>query len=301
MKSSVQLFSALHSSDKLIALKDSQAQFLREMVSHANGMLPWQVYEALWGYSSRAPGPNFLEVGTAHGAATIALALGAKSAGLGVRIQTIDRLGGEFSSRSAFGSVEQNKSRVEANFTRANVDENISLFVGTTDEFVLAGRKPERIDLLMLDADGRIDRDLLHFYDVLSPGAVIVIDDMDPEVFLGTTHRGSPYVDLKHRITSLLLAAFEKAGYLQIQEQIGCTAFCIRGERNLDKQDMQQMALRCYRELVFVGLPEEHWLELMQWHRNRADVRQALRIRSSLPKAVMSLGRLIRRVRRRAV
>jgi len=135
--------------------------------------------------AGEAPGPNFLEVGTAHGAGTIALALGAKKAGLDVKIQTIDRFAGKFSSRSGFGSVEQNKTIVQENFAHGKVSQCISLFVGSTDEFVAAGHQRERIDLLMLDADGRIDRDLLHFHHLLAPQAVVVIDDIDSGVFLG--------------------------------------------------------------------------------------------------------------------
>jgi predicted O-methyltransferase YrrM len=278
---------------------ETELKFLHEMVRSANGMLPIPVYEALWSWAGQAPGPNFLEVGTAHGAGTIALAFGARKAGLDVKIQTIDRLGGKFSSRSGFGSVEQNKAVVQENFARANVAQCIALFVGTTDEFVSAGHTPDRIDLLMLDADGRIDRDLMHFYDRLTAQAVIVVDDVDPEIFLGTAHDGTPYLDLKHRITSLLLAAFESAGYLRVEKRIGCTAFCRRGNRDMDRQAVLQMAVSCYRELVFVDLPEGHWRQLIQWHSNRAKVQGALRIRAMVPEVIVSLGRLGLRMRRR--
>src|SRR5438067_4494747 len=194
MKNCEQAVSAPSQNDASNLEAEPEMKFLHEMVRHANGMLPIPVYEALWSSAGQAPGPNFLEVGTAHGAGTIALALGAKMAGLDVKIQTIDRLEGKFSSRSGYGSVEENKAIVQQNFARASVAQCISLFVGTTDEFASVGPKPERIDLLMLDADGRIDRDLLYFYDLLAPRAIIVVDDIDPEIFFGTTHDGTPYL-----------------------------------------------------------------------------------------------------------
>ena len=130
MKNREQVVSALNQNEVSELADQLKSQFLHKMVRHANGMLPIPVYEALWSCAGEAPGPNFLEVGTAHGAGTIALALGAKKAGLDVKIQTIDRLAGKFSSRSGFGSVEQNKTIVQENFARANVSQCISLFVG---------------------------------------------------------------------------------------------------------------------------------------------------------------------------
>lgn len=272
---------------------------LTEYVQKANGMLPLSVYKALWECVAQAPGPNVVEVGTAHGAATIALALGAKNAGIQVRIHTIDRLGGKFSSRAQYGSVKQNKEIVLRNFARAGVAECISLFVGSTDEFVASGRCPERIDLLMLDADGRIDRDLLHFYNLLSAKAMIVIDDVDRGVYLGTTYDGTPYVDLKHRITSLLLQALESHGFLRIEKTIHCTAFCRRGQRKINEQEFSGLALSCYRELVFADLPGPEWKELVRWHDRRRDVRQAMRLRDAIPGFVVSIGRAGYRLFRR--
>lgn len=232
---------------------------LTEYVQEANGMLPLSVYKALWECVAKAPGPNVVEVGTAHGAATITLALGAKNAGVEIRIDTIDRLGGKFSSRAQYGSVKQNKEIVLQNFARAEVAECITIFVGSTDEFVASGRCPDRIDLLMLDADGRIDRDLLHFYNLLAPNAMIVIDDVDRGVYLSTTYDGTPYVDLKHRITSLLLQALESHGFLRVEKTIHNTAFCRRGERTMDYHEFSRLALSCYRELVFADLPGPEW------------------------------------------
>jgi hypothetical protein len=115
---------------------DSNRANLLEFMHYANGMLPTPVYQAPWQCAAHAPGLNFVEVGTAHGAATIALALGAKNAGLTARIHTIDRLGGKFSARTRFGSMERNRAIVQENFTRAGVAECISLWVGTPDDFI---------------------------------------------------------------------------------------------------------------------------------------------------------------------
>lgn len=129
---------------------------------------------------------TWLEVGTGHGGATIALAVGAKHARSDVHILTIDKMAGRTSSRSEYGSEEDNRRAAEANFRHAGVDQHITLFVGSSEDFVRSGSCPERIDLMMLDADGRIDRDLMLFYNALPPGAPIVVDDADERVYLGS-------------------------------------------------------------------------------------------------------------------
>ena len=60
-------------------------------------------------------------------------------------------------------------------FRRAGVAELIELFVGTSPDFVSSGRCPPRVDLLLLEADGRIDRDLDIFYPRMQPGAPIIV------------------------------------------------------------------------------------------------------------------------------
>jgi predicted O-methyltransferase YrrM len=263
-----------------------QRQDMQTFVRAANGMLPLPVYGELFNQALDAAGTNFVEVGTAHGAATISLALGAATRRIPTKIWTIDKLGGKFSSRSKFGSVEENRRVVLENFRRAGVDEMIELFVGSPDDFILAGRCPECVDLLLLDADGRIDRDLMHFYSRMRPGGPIIIDDVNTQIYLGRDHEGVPYIDLKHRIASLLLAAYEEAGFIRVMKRLEYTAFCQRGEREYNSSAFSQIALSCYRELVFADTPDNFWLELAAWSENATDVRDALRMRTAMPPLV---------------
>jgi predicted O-methyltransferase YrrM len=267
-----------------------------EAVRRANGMLPKSVYSELFELSSRVGGGNYLEVGTAHGAATIALALGAKEAGCSVAIHTIDRLGGMFSSRSRYGSTDDNRAIVEGNFKFAGVADYISLFVGSTQEFVAQGRCPRNINLLMLDADGMIDRDLAYFYNLLSPGDPIVIDDIDDGIFLGQTANGTRYIDLKHRLTSLLLSTFVSEKYLTIEKTRHATAFCRRRERSLDPEEFGRLAISCYRELVFSTVSGDPWDDLFSFFDRRSEINQALKIRAAIPPIVIQIGRLLRRL-----
>lgn len=272
---------------------------LVKAVNNANGLLPLAVYEELYQLAANVSEGPFVEIGTAHGAATIALALGARKHARPPVIYTIDRLGGQFSSRSKFGTVSENEEIVRRNFREAAVKETIHLFVGTSDEFAASERCPERIHLLLLDADGRIDRDLMHFYPKLPPGAPVVIDDVDSGVCLGVNHEGMPYVDLKHRISSLLLDSYVKAGFLRMRKRIINTAFCERGERAYDAAEFARLALASYRELVFAEAPDAMWQELTQWHSQAATVREAIKLRAIVPDLVFRGASRIRRMLRR--
>jgi hypothetical protein len=153
---------------------------------------------------------------------------------------------------------------------------------------------PDGIDLLMLDADGRIDRDFLHFYDRLSPSALILVDDMDGGVFLHRTSSGVPYVDLKHRITSLLLKALERAKYLVVDRIVDTTAFCRRGSAKADVGQLTELALSCYRELVFTDVDQPLWHDLLHLRERRQEIREALRLRAMVPAPLIRFGRRAR-------
>jgi hypothetical protein len=149
--------------------------------------------------------------------------------------------------------------------------------------------------LLILDADGMIDRDLAYFYNLLSPGDPIVIDDIDEGICLGQTDNGTRYIDLKHRITSLLLSTFQTEKYLAIEKTMHATAFCRRGERSLDPEEFGRLAISCYRELVFSTVSGAPWDDLFFLFDHRSEVNQALRIRAAIPPSFIRIGRLLRR------
>jgi hypothetical protein len=70
----------------------------------------------------------------------------------------------------------------------------------------------------MLDADGRIDRDFALFFDRLTAGAAIVIDDVEDKVRIKKQRgpNGAPKlrIDQKHRISHLLVGHFTERGLI---------------------------------------------------------------------------------------
>lgn len=271
-------------------MKNSSEDILEVLTARANGMLPSAVYKAIFEAASLAPGPNFVEVGTGHGASAIALALGAKLAGVNAHVHTIDCLGGRFSSRSRFGSVESNKNIIFRNFEEAGVQDCITLQVGTAEEFAGSAECPSQIHLLLLDADGRIDRDLLCFGDAISHNAIIIIDDVDDNVYVGQDSSGAHYIDLKHRITHLLLGMLASKGYLNVERQIESTVFCRYGAHTISKPDLELLALGVYRELIFSPISDPE----LQRHFPRSDATRRSPSAFALA-AVQALGQTLRR------
>ncbi|SFF03236.1 Methyltransferase domain-containing protein [Sulfitobacter brevis] len=213
------------------------------------------VYDALFD-AAAAQGPaQVLEIGTAHGAGTIALALGGASRGHDIRIATVDTLQALPdipSSRARFGGPAENEAIVRGNFRRAGVGDRIDLHVGRSEDF--ARKLPDEfsIDMLVLDADGRIDRDLALFGPYLAPGATVIVDDIDGKV--GAALRGGRLaIDLKHVISEKLTARLVEEGYLKFEKRtIDTSFFRAPDPQNWDYARLSEIAIASYRELIFL-------------------------------------------------
>ncbi len=250
-------------------------------------MMPPEVYEYMFVTCASVKPRRIVEIGTAHGAATIAMGLGAQTANPDFKIWTVDKLGGRFSSRSAYGNVETNRAIVQANLASAGLSERVHLFVGDPDDFAAQPICPPQMDFLMLDADGRIDRDLLNFYPRLAPGSPVIVDDADNAIWLSRNHEGTPFIDNKHRTTELLLNAFCEAGFLVIEKRIGNTAFCRKTDKAYDPAIFAKIALSAYRQIVICEVADDYWKELAQWNQERVNVREGLQIRRRIPPYAM--------------
>lgn len=233
---------------------------LEDNVRSANGLMSLAVYEAIY-EAGRARGPlSALEIGTAHGASAIAFAMGARAARPDFTMTTVDPMQGnlqrgEPSSRSKFGSPEENRRIVESNFARAGLGETITLFVGTSLQFAASRSEPARIDAILIDADGRFDRDLILFRDRIAEGALVVLDDVAGPPKISPAENDTRWIDLKHTISARLLDAYVAEGLLVEDRRVGITAFCTAV--NVDHWTLERLsgiALECYRDLVFTQI-----------------------------------------------
>ncbi len=221
----------------------------KEIQKVANGMLALKVYQKIYEQAKNADEGIIIEVGTAHGAATIALALGVLDSGKKSKIYTFEKIIG--GSRERYGTIEQNIKIIQHNFKTFGVDKIINLII---DDVQNAYSKitQEPISLLMLDADGSIDRDLSYFYNNLKNNSPIIIDDCNDYVKLKYGDSNVINVDLKHKLTYHLVDFFIQEGILQQQKMIGNTFF---GKKPSDVKNKINFAdldiIQVYRELVF--------------------------------------------------
>jgi predicted O-methyltransferase YrrM len=225
---------------------DDVDRLLARVKRDARGWLPLPVYRGLYDTAAAADGGAFVEIGTAQGAATIALALGAKAAGKPFRIHTADQF--ILGSRPLGRSAEEKHEIVRRGFDALDVAESIASIIGSAADLPVAAELP-RIDLLLIDADGLIDRDLALLHDRLAPGCPIIVDDIDDAIY---THRreGGLLVDQKHRLTALLLREFVEAGLLVPSHAIGQTGWYRKGPASLPAAEIELLALPAYRALV---------------------------------------------------
>ena len=114
--------------------------------------------------------------------------------------------------------------------------------------------------MLVLDADGCIDRDLSHLFDKLAADCVIVIDDVDEWVGIVPSKRRGSLLDQKHRLSNMLANEFTRIGLLREDARIYSTGFFRKGLATLSPNEILLTALPFYRELAFC--PVDHLLYL---------------------------------------
>jgi predicted O-methyltransferase YrrM len=225
---------------------DEIDRLLAQVKESARGMLSLPAYRRIYETAAACGGGTIVEIGIAQGAATIALALGAKQAGRPFRIVTADPFA--IDSRRSVGSVEDNLDLVRRGYETFGVADAIEIVVGTVADLV-ASADPRDISLLLIDADGRIDREIALLHDRLAPACPIIIDDMDGAIYLHRVGRRLS-VDQKHRITLLLIERFAAEGLLVPQEIVGQTGWYVKGPASRSSDEILRIALPAYRELT---------------------------------------------------
>ncbi|HEY5723313.1 MAG TPA: class I SAM-dependent methyltransferase [Allosphingosinicella sp.] len=229
---------------------DETDRLLERVRREAHGKLGPAAYRRLYESAAAIGGGTIVEIGTSQGAATIAMALGAKAAGLDFRIVTLDA---HFIGTRPRGSSEsEKKAIVRRGFEAFGVSGRIDMVIGKVEALV-ATADPEDISMLLIDADGRIDRDLAALWQRLRPGCAIVIDDTDDQVYAHRRGRRL-LIDQKHRITHRLIAALVEAGLLVPGGAVGQTSWFRKGEAPGGAQEIERLALPAYRDLVFVEI-----------------------------------------------
>ena len=90
-----------------------------------NGMLSSAIYEKIHETAKSAPNGSFIEVGVAHGAATVALASALSTPGIVYSFEKI--IGG---SREQFGGFEENKRIITGNIRVFGLEKKVQFAFG---------------------------------------------------------------------------------------------------------------------------------------------------------------------------
>lgn len=231
--------------------------FFDTLKSSTNGMLRAGIYRRMYKLSLEQGHSDVIDIGVGRGASSIAFALGILHGGRADRVHVIDqftqvRSGPHLHSESTHpvGCREANTEVFLGNVRRYGVEEALRVYPGTTDE--VAGHLDADLeaDILSIDADGNIDRDLGYFFDRVSLGGWVIIDDCadmvnrngqaalaryagrDPEA-LREDVETMPAAERrqllgKHLLSHELAGVMERAGALVRKQTAGRTAFFVK-------------------------------------------------------------------------
>jgi predicted O-methyltransferase YrrM len=231
---------------------DEIERLLHEVKATVHGWMDVSVYRKLYETAAGSRGGTIVEIGTSSGAATIALALGARASGHPHRLISADLF--QPGLRPFGATLEEKRAGLFANFERFGVADAIRHVHGNVDDLI-AAHEPYDITILLIDADGRIDRDLERLHARLAPDAIIIIDDIDgwPRVH---SNAETAVIDQKHRLGRMLVDTFAREKLLKPASDHGGAGWFIRG-RDAAPGEFERLALPAYRQLVKVALPLE--------------------------------------------
>lgn len=197
-----------------------------DIKKRCNGMLSSKVYSTLYEIAKTArSGSLAVEVGSAHAAGTVSIALGVQKNPVLEKLIAFEKIEG--GSRMNFGSIEKNKEIILGNIERYGCNDVVEMVFTTPEEAIDKipyDRKPN-IGLLVIDADGAIDREFNLLYDRVVEGGVVVIDDYNDylKYFHLTKHR--VHIDAKHKVTKALVDYYVEEGFLKFDKMVQSTWF----------------------------------------------------------------------------
>ena len=155
-----------------------------KIMKNCNGMLSATVYKKIYEFSLEFAHSDMIEIGAAHGASSISIALAIKKRGFNKKLFSYEK--GEGGSRAQYGSKKDNLTILNNNIKKFKVNKEIRIIDSyITDDYVLPEdiKNKSPFSLICIDADGELIRDFKIFYDLLMPGAGIIIDDYEISVF----------------------------------------------------------------------------------------------------------------------
>lgn len=284
-----------------MTVRDSR--FFTTLREELGGIQSARVYKAYYDIAKNEADGSVIELGTGQGGSTISFALGVQDSGRPSRVCAVDRLyqkrveGPHPASWAEHGekSIAMNEASIRDNFSRFGVSDIIDLHVGQTTDADIRPEDGEVFSVLAIDVDGRIDRDLAHFFDRIETGGWIIIDDymellvepgfrnlsryrkQNPEKWEGKLAKMPRHKRLrllgKHLLTYRLANHMAKRGLFVIKYRLDSTVFCRKQTSKpfselFQEEDLQQIEdgiVRDFKRLLQSGRTEIESLYPLRW------------------------------------
>ncbi len=200
--------------------------FFKFLKKVTNGMMsPW-IYRLLYKTAREIRRGDIIEVGAGHGASTVSLGLGLKDINSDRKVYTIEKCEG--GSRSDFGGKQTNLEILKNNIGIFGLQAWVEILPKKLVSEADLPREINKIGLMFLDADGRIDRDFRFFYNRIVPGGSIIIDDYEEQKDFCEKSIRYPLGGTKEYRTFCYLNYFKEKGFFEQKCNYAGTVFGIK-------------------------------------------------------------------------
>jgi len=189
-----------------------------------------------------------VDCGTAGGAKCCAALKGSED--VNCPIIKFDKFFG--GSRDRFGPKEENIDRVKSIISKYDSTNRAKVVdIVFKRDLKLDKHINKKINLLILDMDGQIDRDIMNFSEYIASDNHIIIDDYDAKVrFVKKNLKGDIYIDSKEYLTYELCEYFKKIDLLNVVKIVDNTLFGKLNIENISKIENTKL-LDIYSKLIF--------------------------------------------------
>lgn len=226
-------------------------KILQKIIKRCNGMLSFDVYLKIYQIAYKAKSGNMIELGAAHGAATICLAKGIINSRKKSLLFTIEKGDGDNGSIIKFGSKMLNIKILKDNIKHFHCDRCVKLIPERIKKASKQIIEHQPFSLILIDADGALDRDFIIFYNLLLPGADIIIDDYENIKHVSCDSVKNPLG--KKYSTYLFVNYFLEKGLIRKEMIINNTIFCKKPENInyyviINEKDLEEIRLKIKNE-----------------------------------------------------
>jgi len=170
-----------HLSEREVAENDAVSDVtFYKIRSITDAMLSTSALKGIYEAAREVSRGVYVEIGPAQGGSTIAIALGRRAAGRRDTIYTADVFKGSAALKTT--NVDANVDVLSRNLKQFGFGEGVEVIVVGRDDIETAVPIDAEIGLLFIDADGALDRDFAQFYDRVTPGGFIILDDYEQRI-----------------------------------------------------------------------------------------------------------------------